>query len=190
MLKKRCSRKAPVHERPYTGLMPATNFAIRPAYATDAEDLVKLQTEIYNEGRWFVGDGPPPVDALTRRLRSLDDTMSLYLVAVPDAPAQGVLGWLELYRMQPQRLKHVAVLTLAVSTQARRQGIGSTLLRRSYRWAVRVGVEKISLSVRAQNTAAIKLYEAQGFELEGRERDQIREGDVYEDNLLMAKFLK
>jgi ribosomal protein S18 acetylase RimI-like enzyme len=168
--------------------MPVTDLIIRPAQITDAEALVKLQAEIYDEGRWFVGDGPPAVDTVARRLRSINDTMSLYLVAA--APSLGVLGWLELHRLQPQRLQHVAVLTLAVSAQARRQGLATRLLESSYTWAMHVGVEKVTLNVRAHNTAAINLYEAHGFELEGRERQQIRESASYEDNLLMAKFLR
>ena len=50
-------------------------------------------------------------------------------------------------------------------------------------------MKKIQLNVRAKNRAARSLYELQGFGVEGREARQIREGNVYEDNLVMAKFL-
>jgi hypothetical protein len=43
--------------------------------------------------------------------------------------------------------------------------------------------------VRAGYRAAVALYRREGFELEGRERDQVCDAGVLEDNLLMAKFL-
>jgi len=45
------------------------------------------------------------------------------------------------------------------------------------------------MSVRAHNRAALALYEREGFGLEGRERAQVCDAGVFEDNLLMAKFL-
>ena len=157
----------------------------RPAEPDDAASLVALQRSIYQEGRWFVGDGPVAVETLARRLRALDETMSLFLVAATPELA----GWLELSRLTPARLRHVAVLTLAVGAPWRRRGLGRGLLERAYPWAKRVGVEKVQLNVRSNNHAALSLYESQGFTVEGREVRQIREGNAYEDNLIMAKFL-
>ena len=162
------------------------SLSFRPAEPDDVAALTTLQRSIYQEGRWFVGDGPVAVETLARRLRTLDETMSLFLVAA--APSE-LAGWLELSRLTPARLRHVAVLTLAVGAPWRRQGLGRGLLERAYPWASRVGVEKIQLNVRANNYAAVSLYESQGFRTEGREVRQIRENGGYEDNLIMAKFL-
>ena len=159
---------------------------LRHARPEDARAIIALQKSIYREGRWFVGDAPLSVDALLRRLRSLDNDATLYLIA---ARGTEVDGWLELHRLTPRRLRHVAMLTIAVASPARGQGLGTRLLTASYGWARRVGVEKIALNVRASNTAAIALYERQGFVFEGCEARQIREGDRFEDNFLMAKFL-
>jgi len=161
---------------------------LRRARGSDAATLVSLQREIYREGRAFVGDGPVSAEALANRLRLLDESMSLYLLATLGDEGKPC-GWLELHRLTPARLKHVAVLTLAVSRPFRGRGVATELLKYAYGWAREVGVEKVQLNVRAGNRAAIALYERQGFELEGRERKQVREGSLYEDNLLMAKFL-
>lgn len=195
-----------------------SSLTVRPARAGDTLALHALQQTIYAEARWFVGDGAPSADAITRRLRSLDPRHSCYLVALIQPPpnhpqrhhpqpnhpqarhpqanhpqAQGqheqVSGWLELNRPQPQRLKHVAVLTIAVAPAWRRRGVARQLLSRGYQWAQQKGVKKIQLDVRAGNTAAITLYEREGFVLEGRERAQILTPQGYEDNLVMAKFL-
>jgi ribosomal protein S18 acetylase RimI-like enzyme len=145
-----------------------------------------LQAGIYQEEQWFVGDGPPSVEALARKLRVIDARQELYLGAEIDGK---LVGWLELRRFGFVRLSHVAVLTLAIAAPYRRQGLGRRLLHEGYRWAKRVGVEKLQLNVRAANAAALALYRSEGFVEEGREVRQIRQGDRYEDNLLMAKFL-
>lgn len=159
---------------------------LRPATEADAAALVRLQRAIYREGRWFVGDGPPSQEALARRLRAVDPDSSLVLVALDGEEAA---GWLELHRLPPERLRHTAMLTIAVAARWRRRGLGRRLLRRAYRWAERAGVRKLSLNVRAGNRAARALYETEGFVIEGCERDHVRTDEGFEDNVIMAKFL-
>ena len=64
------------------------------------------------------------------------------------------------------------------------------MLRATYPWLRSVGVRRLRLDVRAGNVAARRLYESEGFELEGREVAQIRTDDGFEDNLIMAAFLE
>ena len=182
-------------------------ITIRAAHPHDAAALATLQQAIYKEEHWFVGDGAPAAEALSRRLRFMDEHMSLYAVALPatatrpeqspgilgklkaDVRPQVICGWLELHRHHPEKLQHVAVLTLAVHKDWRQQGVAKQLLAYGYRWARQVGVEKISLNVRASNSAAIHLYETEGFAYEGRERKHIRLNGAYEDNIIMGKFM-
>lgn len=159
---------------------------IRTARGSDAGSVVELLAEIYAEDRWFVGDGPPSAASLARRIRSEDRSDVLFLVATAEREA---IGWLELQRLLPEKLRHVAVLTLAVAQAHRRRGVATGLLREAYAWAGRRGVAKISLSVRGNNEAAIGLYEREGFVHEGREARHIRTDAGYEDNLIMARFL-
>lgn len=164
----------------------------RRALASDARAVTRLLLGIYDERDYFVGDGPAPERNLALRIETDDPHRALYQVAVAEAE---VVGWLELHRPPARRLEHVAVLTLAVAPGARRRGVARELLRRSYGWCAEVGVVKVSLHVRAGNDGAIALYELEGFELEGRERGQIRLDaersgtDRYEDNLIMGKWL-
>lgn len=161
-------------------------FSVRAALPGDAPALETLHRGIYDEGRWFVGDGPPTAEALRSRLRLLNPERSLYLVA---AGGEGLQGWLELHRLTPQRLSHVAVLTLAVGQAYRRRGVAGALLKAAYPWAGEVGVLKLQLSVRSRNVAARRLYEREGFVVEGCERNQVFDDEGFEDNLLMARFL-
>jgi ribosomal protein S18 acetylase RimI-like enzyme len=159
---------------------------VRCARAADAAAWRSLQRGIYDEGAWFVGDGPPSEGALAARLRAMDASRAGVWLAVVD---DQVAGWCEASRLPAVRLDHVAVLTLAVAAPFRRRGCGEALLEAAEAWARRLGVRKLSLSVRGRNAAARALYERGGFVLEGVERDHVRSGDSFEDNLIMAKHL-
>ncbi|HEX7003903.1 MAG TPA: GNAT family N-acetyltransferase [Trueperaceae bacterium] len=165
-------------------------FSTRRATPSDARALHELQRLIYDEERWFVGDGPPSESVLAARIRALDANMSLWLVASQRQARDELCAWLELHRLPSTRLRHVANLTLAVSPRWRRHGLGRGLLASGFDWAATVGVRKVSLNVRANNEAAIELYRSEGFVLEGRERRQIRTEEGFEDNLIMARFLE
>ncbi len=161
---------------------------VRDAIPPDAEAVRRLLAGVYREGGAFVGDGPESAGSLAARI-GVAPRRSHYAVAVMDG---AIVGWSELQRSPARRLEHVAVLTLAVAPHARRGGVGRALLHAGYEWCARVGVLKMSLNVRAGNLAAVRLYESEGFEHEGRETGQIRllggEGDGFEDNLIMGKW--
>lgn len=159
---------------------------IRSARPTDANQLHELQEGIYAERRWFVGHSAPHSDSLRQRIRFLDPASMLYLVGERNGQ---LLGWLELNRVQPQRMRHVALLTIAIGAPWRRQGLGRALLAEAYGWCGRVGITKITLNVRSRNSGAIALYESEGFRLEGREVDHFLTDDGFEDNLIMARSI-
>ena len=170
---------------------PASSpFLLRAPGVPDARALAEVMEGIYAEGRWFVGDGPPEVAVLRRRIERLDPSREFILLAVAQADAESViLGWVEARRLAFQRVEHVANLTLAVAASARGQGIGRSLLRAVEPWARRVGIEKLRLDVRGSNAPAIALYESEGFQLEGTERAFVREPNGYDDNRIYGKFL-
>jgi [ribosomal protein S18]-alanine N-acetyltransferase len=66
--------------------------------------------------------------------------------------------------------------TLEVAPDWRRRGIGGELLRRVENSALDAGAEAISLHVHAENTGAIRIYEAHGYVCEGREEDYYAPG--------------
>ena len=63
------------------------------------------------------------------------------------------------------------VLNVSVVPDARRQGLGRTLLKRLVDVAARSGAEQCFLEVRVSNTAALALYAAEGFGPVGRRHD-------------------
>lgn len=87
-----------------------------------------------------------------------------------------------------QSTQHIARLELGVDANFRGRGLGRTLLEDMLDFAAAVpGCRRIELNVRADNPAAIRLYERVGFVLEGRRHEALKTNDgTYTDELLMA----
>jgi ribosomal protein S18 acetylase RimI-like enzyme len=170
---------------------PSPAWTVRPARSGDAEAWHALQRTIYREGVAFVGDGAPSVGALTAKLRSRAPHDLQVAVAVAAGGAgDEIVGWLEVQRMAPRRLAHVAWLTLAVAPGWRRRGVGRALMAEARTWALAHGLRKLQLHVRAGNAAAIALYLRLGYEREGVLRDQVgidaADGEGFEDEWIMS----
>ncbi|HTX15345.1 MAG TPA: ribosomal protein S18-alanine N-acetyltransferase [Candidatus Baltobacteraceae bacterium] len=60
------------------------------------------------------------------------------------------------------------ILNFAVRTDARRKGLGTSLLREALAWARTFRAERALLEVRASNAAALRFYERHGFQATGR----------------------
>jgi ribosomal protein S18 acetylase RimI-like enzyme len=167
----------------------APPWTVRPARTGDAEAWHALQRAIYREGIAFVGDGPPSVATLAGRLRARVPDASHVAFAVSGGE---LVGWVEVHRMAPRRLAHVAWLTIAVAPGSRRQGVGAALMGEARAWAVGRGLRKLQLHVRAGNAAALALYGRLGYETEGVLRDQVVVGELggpsasFEDEWVMA----
>jgi ribosomal-protein-alanine N-acetyltransferase len=81
------------------------------------------------------------------------------------------------------------VLTLAVATTSRRQGVARALLEDLFRRAAAAGAGNVGLEVAADNDAALRLYAACGFIGSGRRRDYYRRGAETIDALLFRRTL-
>jgi ribosomal-protein-alanine N-acetyltransferase len=80
------------------------------------------------------------------------------------------------------------VMTVAVAPQARGRGLGRLLLETLERRALEHGASHVMLEVRADNTAAIGLYERAGYALLSTRRRYYQPGDV--DALVMRKTVQ
>ena len=80
------------------------------------------------------------------------------------------------------------VMTIAVATCARGQGLGSALMRWLVAQARRAGTEYLMLEVRADNALAHRLYSTAGFSQLAVRRKYYQPGDV--DALIMRMSLR
>ena len=82
------------------------------------------------------------------------------------------------------------ILNLTVAPEARRRGLGRTLLRRFVRDAKTRGAAQCFLEVRVSNVPAIELYAVEGFAPIARRMGYYpASGNVREDALVMRKSL-
>lgn len=77
---------------------------------------------------------------------------------------QTLLAYISFYQLTEE----IEILNLAVAPQARRQGLAYKLLNSLLQAAVKMGIQKIALEVRAKNQPAIALYKKCGFKYAGR----------------------
>jgi putative acetyltransferase len=109
------------------------------------------------------------------------------LVACVDAEPLGMLGIHT--RPEMPRLRHSAMIGMAVRDDWQKRGLGTALLRAAVDMADNwLQLTRLELQVFVDNTPAIRLYEKFGFEKEGT----LRQGAVCEgiltDVLLMGRI--
>ena len=164
------------------------DFVNRHADPTDAEQLTRLADAVSGEpegwlisigGEWrSAGDERRFLKALRRYPHAA--------VFVAEREDGTLVGRLSVGRDPHPASTHVADVGLMVALDARRQGVGTALLRAAVDWARGAGIRKLELHVFPWNEAAIALYDAFGFEREGYRKHHYRRGGELVDAILMA----
>lgn len=126
-------------------------FSTRPIRPTDAGGLAALEHRCLPERPLW---GRKAYWA--RMARETGEVFCLLAEAGEGEAPAGVIGC-------ECRGREAGILFLLVAPDARRQGIGRALLEQALAQAVRRGAEAATLEVRAGNTAALSLYESEGF---------------------------
>ena len=121
----------------------------------DIEPVLRLEAELFAEDAW--SDTMFWSELAERETR-------WYVVAVE---GDAVVGYAGLCAYAPDE---AYVQTIGVTTQKQRSGIGTELLDALLTEARRRGAKRVDLEVRADNDAAIALYEKHGFEALGVRR--------------------
>lgn len=157
-------------------------------------DIVRI-AEVHAEGFHAC------LDAVAREKRFLAQTEALPLERVQafvrDSVAQDaaqfvalegprVVGWCDVFPAWAAAIAHCGSLGMGVLGAYRGRGIGRRLMSATLAQAGANGIARIELEVRADNAAAIGLYESMGFVHEGRKHHGMRFDGVYFDSLLMA----
>ena len=132
---------------------------------------------------------PSVIQAADGSFFSPDSPPEAHLVAEIDGQIAGYLRLKPMTRL-PENAHVLGVLGLAVAPAARRQGVAAALLTAAEDQARARGAVKLSLRVLSTNNSAIRLYERQGFEHEGRLRGEFLIEGRYVDDVLMAKQIR
>lgn len=188
--------RAPAPER-VLHLRDGSYALLRPARSEDAHMLLYALNEVANEGRFLLRRAWEITPELEQRwVRAALSGLDLLVVAVllenPETLHElGVAGSLSLTRGRPEFVRHTAELGMWLRSAYREQGLGSGMLEYALDWAGAQGdIEKITLSARSSNRRALNLYRKYGFREEGRRQGFVKTEQGYEDEVLLARFVR
>ncbi|MEI9483732.1 N-acetyltransferase [Enterobacter cancerogenus] len=160
-----------------------SEIVIRHAEPKDAEALRQnyMHPEVYH------GTLQLPHPSLEMWQERLNPKPGLKrLVACID---EKIVGDLAVHVEPNPRRSHVASFGISVAAHAQRRGVGSALMREMIdlcdNW---LRVERIELTVFADNAAAIALYQRFGFEIEGTGKKFALRNGEYVDAYYMARM--
>ncbi|MEU1875384.1 MULTISPECIES: GNAT family N-acetyltransferase [unclassified Streptomyces] len=161
--------------------MPAPH--IRRARSEDEQPLRRIDLETWSPLH-AVSPPPGPDDPFFRDICGPD----AHLVAELDG---AVVGYVRLGFPTPLASNtHVRQIRgLAVDGAARGHGVGRALVRAAVEEARQGGFRRITLRVLGHNTAARKLYESEGFVVEGVQPEEFHLDGQYVDDVLMGQML-
>jgi RimJ/RimL family protein N-acetyltransferase len=171
----------------YRSVPMPDSLTIRPAQASDAEALTAYIAAIVAERLpvLFARDNPPTVEQVAAMIaRHAEDERSCLLLA---CDGDAVVGMLDFSSHARPQQRHVGSFGMSVARSARGRGTGSRLVRALIAFAAAHGYRRIELEVFATNTAAIALYEREGFAHEGRRRGAVMVGEEAVDMLMMGR---
>ena len=165
---------------------------IRAATAADAESTLAIFLDVVSEERYLatsVWDFPRTLsDQVEEIVLRNEQQNGGYFVAISGRRLVGVVALLGGILL---RQEHVAQLEIFVHRDSRGQGVGRSLMLYAMQWAHNNSyLRKVSLSVFADNHAAVGLYTELGFVIEGRCEGDFRERDGrLRDRLIMSYWL-
>ncbi|MET9800744.1 GNAT family N-acetyltransferase [Streptomyces sp. NPDC006368] len=172
--------------------MTAPHIRIRTARAADDDALGELDRATWSPLHAVTPKPQPPYEPFFDARHRPED----FLVAETEAERQGegegrVAGYLRLVPATPLACNaHVRQIQgLAVAEWARGAGVGRALLRAAFDEARRQGATRMTLRVLSHNTPARRLYESEGFAVEGVLPGEFHLDGRYVDDILMGRGL-
>lgn len=147
----------------------ADNLIIREADPADASDLLTYLRQVGGESDNLLFDQSGVPMTLEQEERYLADLkhaerQAMFMALLDDR----IVGTGQIIAFGRDRISHRASLAISVLKVYWGQGVGSRLMERLIDFAKQVGVEVITLEVRADNERGIRLYEKFGFQDFGR----------------------
>lgn len=155
---------------------------IRIALPDDDEELGELDRATWSYLHAVMPRPQPPYDPFFDERHLPGD----HLVAELD---RRIVGYIRLAFPTPLACNaHVRQIQgLAVAEEARGKGVGRALMRAAVAEAGRRGARRITLRVLGHNTPARKLYEAEGFVVEGVLPEEFLLDGKYVDDVFMGR---
>lgn len=159
------------------------DFTIRQIQFADAASFRECLDSVARERRYLAQVEALPLDRVQEFVQQSVESSAAQYVAVAN---DRVVGWCDVFPHWAHALRHVGSLGMGVAAGYRGQGIGERLLRSTIAHALHSGIFRITLEARADNAAAIRLYEKVGFRHEARIPCALRFDGVFYEGVQMA----
>ncbi|GAT64250.1 GNAT family N-acetyltransferase [Paludibacter jiangxiensis] len=157
-----------------------TSFAYTESYCR-AVDVVARERQYLGATEGF------PLDASFSFAKTIIENNLAQYFAIDN---NQVVGWCDIIPKSYEGLGHVGVLGMGVISEYRGKGLGTLLLQKTIEHARNINhLEKVELDVFESNSSAIARYRKFGFEVEGKRENGRKLDDVYDNILLMRKFI-
>lgn len=166
---------------------------IRPVKTEDAESFFHMMCMLDNETPYMMyepderKDRTINISGLRGRIEDAVSGGDLLLAAVEDEAE--IVGYIWAERGKLNRILHTAYIVVGIREAYRHQGIGTEFFKRLDEWARGNCIVRLELTVECANTAAIRLYEKNGFVVEGRRKKSMKLDGEFVDELYMAKLI-
>lgn len=153
--------------------MPAPAITLRPMQPADIDQILTLAAALPTAPHW------PPQSYRD----ALSPSASSPRIALVAESSSAIVGFAIVSLLPPE----AELESIAVASQAQRQGVGHMLLQAASSTASFAGATTLLLEIRASNTPALALYLRSGFHETGRRPGYY--ADPKEDAILMARKL-
>lgn len=172
-------------------LKDGSKLVVRQAEESDAEAVLALLIQLASESDMLLSV-PEEITFTVEEERAFlcsqrEDEAAVMLCAWRDGDLVGIGSLAPGGR---QRIAHVAELSVSVKKSCWNLGVGNVLMQQLIAYAKQKGQTKmLHLGVRADNIAAVHLYEKHGFLPCGAFKNYFKVDGSYRDELLMSRML-
>jgi len=166
---------------------------IRPIEKKDAESFFNMMCLLDEETKYMMyepGERLKKTKGLNLLAGSIEKTLEendLLQVAVNDE--NEIVGYIWAERGKFNRTLHTAYIVVGIREAFRDMGIGTKFFTILDDWALSNGVVRLELTVECENEIAKKLYEKQGFVVEGKRIKSMKVDGKLVDEYYMAKIM-
>lgn len=167
-------------------------MVIRPIKGEDAEALFQMMRILDSETPFMMyepGEREKSTDINGLRRKINDAVLGGDFLLAAEDNGKKIVGYIWAERGRMNRILHTAYIVVGIRGPYRHQGIGTAFFAKLDEWARENHITRLELTVECANTAAIHLYEKNGFAVEGRRIKSMKVGDVFVDEFYMAKLL-
>ncbi|MCA3219622.1 MAG: GNAT family N-acetyltransferase [Burkholderiales bacterium] len=156
---------------------------IVPVQERYAESYRECLDSVARERRYLAQVEALPVERIANFVKDSVANDAIQFFALD---GERIVGWADIFPAWAHAVAHCGSLGMGIHPEYRRRGLGQRLLAACIEKAWLKGVTRIELEARADNVAAIALYEKLGFQHEALKRRAMRFDGAYFDAVQMS----